>query len=459
MSPAYLHAVPDPEPGPEEGPGPGERPAPVTGVVALHPPVEDDGRVENPPVDEDDEDQDETAEDGVEDLVDEDDEGAERRGWMPDLRPYYDVRPLAELGPLAVEVGRVGGPPLLRVTSQGLRALTGGLLVLARGVGVLLVLLARGVGVLLVLLAGWLSGSLGKHGSIGARFAGAGFLTYAVAKTAMRYPGAWWVVLVALLAAVILAGLGHIKAPEPKSQKKALAKKKGAGEKDKKESPKGKDAPTEDGDEEAAEVSKEDAPPEPRRGLPGRLAGRLKSGSDTPAQPSPDGAEEGPGKGPEEVDGEIGEDAEETPVENSPEPSREAAIRALHHLYRGGSGVLHTALAQHLQLPHTKAVKRVLGEAGITHRPGVRTPAGNGPGVHHTDFPPLPPSQEGGQGSGVVAGQTANANANNAANVPEEGLGAYRTEWTKEELKRGFRSVPDPDRGASASKIEYRPSG
>lgn len=174
MSAAHLHAVPDPEPDPP-----------------------DDDQLEIPP-------------------VGDVDGGEERGGWIPSLRPYYDVRPLAELGPLAVEVGRVGGLPLLRATGRGLRA-----------VGVGLFVLARGVGVLLVLLAGWLSGRIGKHGTRAARGAGAGFVAYAVAKTATRYPGTRWFVLVALLAAVILAGLGHIKAPESKP-KKAPAKK-GAG--------------------------------------------------------------------------------------------------------------------------------------------------------------------------------------------------------------------------------------
>ncbi|MFI5629172.1 hypothetical protein ACIA8E_07290 [Streptomyces sp. NPDC051664] len=375
MSAAHLHAVPDPEPD-----------LPV------------DDQLENPPVG---------------DI----DGGEEPRGWIPSLRPYYDVRPLAELGPLAVEVGRVGGPPLLRATGRGLRAVAVGLFVLARGVGVLL-----------VLLAGWLSGHIGKHGTRAARGAGAGFVAYAVAKTATRYPGTRWFVLVALLATVILAGLGHIKAPESKP-KKAPAKKKGAGEKS-------KGAPAED-DDETPEVSTEDAPAEPRRGLLGRLSRRGKSGGDTPA------------KSPGEADGED----DETPlVESSPDPCREDLTRALHHLYRGGSGVLHTALAKHLLLPSTAAVKRVLDGAGIAHRPGVRTPAGNGPGVHHHDFPPLPLSQEGAQ----EAAEPANNNANNAANAPREGLGAYRTQWTREELEKGHRIVPDTDRGPAAWKIEYR---
>ncbi|WP_327421850.1 hypothetical protein OG763_15040 [Streptomyces sp. NBC_01230] len=380
MSAAHLHAVPDPEPEP-----------PVDDQLEIAPVGDDDG-------------------------------GEEHSGWIPSLRPYYDVRPLAELGPLAVEVSRVGGPPLLRATGRGLRALARGLLVLARGVGVLL-----------VLLAGWLSGNNGR-GSIGARFAGAGFVAYAVAKTATRYPYARWFVLLALLAAVILAGLGHIKAPEPKAQKKTPAKK-GAGKKSKR-------APAEDDDAEPPEVSKENAPAEHRRGLLGRLSRRLKSGGDTPAKPSPDDSD--------------GEDDETPLVEPTPDPSREDLAGALHHLYRGGSGVLHTALAEHLPLPSTKAVKRVLDRAGIAHRPGVRTPAGNGPGVHHHDFPPLPLPQEGPQGERCLRSSAATPTPTTAPTAPEEGFVAYRTEWNREETANGFRSVPDPERGPSASRIEYR---
>ncbi|MFF1962943.1 hypothetical protein ACFVW5_04845 [Streptomyces sp. NPDC058232] len=378
MSAAHLHAVPDPDSDPR-------------------PPADD--QLEDSP-------------------VGDVDGGQEHRGWIPNLRPYFDVRPLAELGPLAVEATRLGGPPLLRATGRGLRALAGGLFVLARGVGVLL-----------VLLAGWWSGRIGKHGSIGARFAGAGLIAYAVVKTAVRYPGARWSVLLALLAAVILAGLGHIKAPELKQQKQTPAKKKGAGEK-------GKGAPGGD-DEETPEVSKEDAPAEPRRGPLGRLARRLKSGGDTPAKPSPD-------------------DADETPVEPSPDPSPEDLARALHHLYRGGSGVLHTALAEHLPLPSTKAVKRVLDGAGIAHRPGVRTPVGNGPGVHHHDFPPLPLSQEGPQGEGCWRRSEPTPTPTTPPTAPGGGLSAYRTEWTREELEKGHRIVPDTDRGPAAWKIEHR---
>ncbi|MBE4790998.1 hypothetical protein [Streptomyces caniscabiei] len=53
-----------------------------------------------------------------------------------------------------------------------------------------------------------------------------------------------------------------------------------------------------------------------------------------------------------------------------------------------GSSVLLTALRDHLTLPDTKAVKALLDEAGIRHK-AVRTPDGNGPGVHVKDIPPV----------------------------------------------------------------------
>jgi hypothetical protein len=102
-------------------------------------------------------------------------------------------------------------------------------------------------------------------------------------------------------------------------------------------------------------------------------------------------------------------------------------------------------------LPDTRAVKGVLAEAGIIPRTGVRTVAGNGPGVHRDDFPPLPPSQSSPQGSGVCAGEPANANANNATNAPAEGGDPG---WTKEDLERGWRWMPDPARGPTSWVIE-----
>ena len=100
MSAAHLHAVPDPEPGEEPGECPAPSPAPAGPVDLDAPDTEvDDGQEDAEPI---------------------------PRGFkMPDLRPYYDVRPLAELGPLAVEAGKRSGPPLWRLTCWTGRALRG----------------------------------------------------------------------------------------------------------------------------------------------------------------------------------------------------------------------------------------------------------------------------------------------------------------------------------------------
>lgn len=147
---------------------------------------------------------------------------------------------------------------------------------------------------------------------------------------------------------------------------------------------------------------------------------------------------------------------EEAPPEPPNSPSRETLTRALHHLYQGGSGVLHTALVQHLGLADSQAAKRALGEAGIPYRAGVRTPAGNGPGTHRSDFPPLPPTPGPPQGTDVGAGQAANTNTNNAANTPREGFGVSATEWTPDEAAQGYRWVQDLTRSC-AWKIQRHP--
>ncbi|MGY5035117.1 hypothetical protein ACWC9U_30590 [Streptomyces sp. 900116325] len=378
MNAAHLHAVPDPEP---------------------DPPVDD--QLEIPP-------------------VGDVDGGEERSGWIPSLRPYYDVRPLAELGPLAVEVSRVGGPPLLRATGRGLRALTRGLLVLARGVGVLL-----------VVLAGWLSGNIGR-GSIGARFAGAGFVMYAVAKTATRYPYARWFVLLALLAAVILAGLGHIKAPESKTQKKTPAKK-GAGKKSKR-------APVEDDDAETPEVSKEDAPAEPRRGLLGRLAGHLKNSGDVDRE-------------------EDNEEAPEGDEKEVPEIPQEDPLTTLLREAIGSENGVHLGDLRPLMRDHLPGLSQATDEELRKHL----TAAGYDPsrkfrargvagraGVHRTDLPP-PPSPEGASRalSGPLSG---GGEGPRPANFPESG---EQRRAAGEGAGRGYRIVQDAERGPSAWKIEY----
>lgn len=377
MSAAHLHAVPEPEPEPEP---------------ELGPPVDD--QLENPP-------------------VGDVDGGEETNGWIPSLRPYYDVRPLAELGPLAVEVTRVGGPPLLRATGRGL------------------LVLARGVRAILALLFGWLSVNFG------ARLAGAGFVVYAVVKTVTRYPYARWVVLLALLAAVILAGLGHIKAPEPKAQKKTPAKKSPG-----KKSPgkKSKRAPVEDDDADTPEVSKEDAPAEPRPGLLARLAGHLKNSGD-------------------EDRGEDNEEAPEGDEKEAPEIPQEDPLTTLLREAIGSENGVHLGDLRPLMRDHLPGLSQATDEELRKHL----TAAGYDPsrkfrargvagraGVHRTDLPP-PPSPEGTRGalSGPLSGC---GQGPRPANSPESG---ERRRAAGEGAGSGYRIVQDTERGPSAWKIEY----
>lgn len=85
----------------------------------------------------------------------------------------------------------------------------------------------------------------------------------------------------------------------------------------------------------------------------------------------------------------------------------------------------------------TKATRALLAEAGIRVRDGVRTAAGNGPGIHQADAPPLPSPSAAATGEPVVANvaadQSANTNANNAPVTPS---------------REGFTSQPDPDNPA-----------
>jgi hypothetical protein len=69
-------------------------------------------------------------------------------------------------------------------------------------------------------------------------------------------------------------------------------------------------------------------------------------------------------------------------------------LEALHHLGRRGDSVLLTQLRKRLRVADTKAVKKLLKDEGIRVRAGVRTPAGNGPGVHHEDIPAPPPQED-----------------------------------------------------------------
>lgn len=98
-------------------------------------------------------------------------------------------------------------------------------------------------------------------------------------------------------------------------------------------------------------------------------------------------------------------------------------VEALHYLGRGGRNVLLTELRDETGAADTKVVRALLDEAGVPVRPGVRTPAGNGPGVHARDVPPLSPAESGLPGGRCSCSSAANTNTNNAPEpAPGEGL-------------------------------------
>lgn len=89
--------------------------------------------------------------------------------------------------------------------------------------------------------------------------------------------------------------------------------------------------------------------------------------------------------------------------------------------------MLLTELRDDLELPDTKAVKALLGAASIPWRAGVRTSAGNGPGVHKDDIPASSPVVGDTHGERCCCRSDANANTNNAdEEQPEEGLRVQR---------------------------------
>lgn len=159
----------------------------------------------------------------------------------------------------------------------------------------------------------------------------------------------------------------------------------------------------------------------------------LIAGQTTPPKAATAGAEEG-----EETDSEeTEEDVQDEPVPTGPTAAQAHALTV--SLTAGGTSLLLTRLTAELATAHplwkpsTKAVRALLSEARITVRPGVRTPDGNGPGIHHQDVRALPSPSEAAPVPGVVAnvgpGQSTNANANNT------GKGSRR---------EGFISQPHP---------------
>lgn len=116
-----------------------------------------------------------------------------------------------------------------------------------------------------------------------------------------------------------------------------------------------------------------------------------------------------------------GEETDEAPDEPAGEPPAGPdpadVVDLVRDVIGDDRGALLTALRQPLRVADTKAVKEVLAGAGIRVRPGVRTAAGNGPGVHRDDVPTTSPAEETPDGERCLPSSTANNNTNSALRV------------------------------------------
>ncbi|MFB8402155.1 hypothetical protein [Streptomyces sp. NPDC055912] len=466
---AHLFVVPDPEP--DEAPGPGGRPVLVPAPVIGPRTAPDLGATPTPspalpeaddPDEHEDQDHDVPGDEpGEWDAEDQDDAGeyddeevpAPRSAMtLPDLRPYVDPRPLRELGPLAVEAGKTAGPPLLRATGR-----------LLRDLGRMLAWYGRGLRVLLVLLAGWLSGKYGKHGSLAVRFGAVAFLVYAVVRLSGQYPDVapWIVVLLAVLA-VAMAASGAIEIPPSKPAKKETGKGRGAKRQSDEAPVKEKTAAAEDLTEEAGEVEKELPADAPRPSWTARLFRRSatteEAPTETPAGAStvtPNTGEEQAPEGPPEG---VGEEPPAAPLEDPLTTLLRDAIGGENGVHLNDLRPLMRKDLPGLSEATDKELREHLVEAGYdpsrTFR--ARGVAGRA-GVHRTELPPLP-SPEGPPGpaedrSPPTLHPPRPANSSESGERRRAG-GEGPERWTTEEIARGFRSVPDPERGPAASTIE-----
>lgn len=289
---------------------------------------------------------------------------------MPDLRPYVtaDLDTAKEFGVLVVEVTRTTAPRIRRAWAP----------------------VGAGTRVLFGLARDWFTGKIAPKVPPIWRLLGVPVLVvYAVARTVAVHPWSPAVLVLAWPVAALVAGRwAAVKA--------------------------GKGSSKEDSKEPAKAFGKR-----ARRTGASSLAARLAAAFTGPsakasATPADEAAEE-TAAGPEEPPAEA-------PVEVPAAPSRDDIVKALHALVGTSSGVLNTALRDHLRCPSTRAVREALEAAGIPHRAGVRAMGGIGPGVHKADFPPLPAPREGAQGTGVVAGQEPTTTPTTPEEGPREGF-------------------------------------
>jgi hypothetical protein len=119
------------------------------------------------------------------------------------------------------------------------------------------------------------------------------------------------------------------------------------------------------------------------------------------------------------------EESEDPDDETDDEPAGEEPTRPdpqdvvdlVRDLIGDDRGTLLTTLRHTLNAADTRAVREVLTAANIRVREGVRTSAGNGPGVHRDDLPPLPQTHESPPVGPLSCTNAANANANNTIRV------------------------------------------
>lgn len=376
MSAAHLFPVPDPD----DEPPPREEPAPE--------PATDDTEDQQPPGDAG--------------------EGCHRAFSMPDLSPYYDVRPLKELGPLAVAVGRRSGPPLRRATAragQTLAAVT--------------LCLARGLRLLLALAIAWLSGA-GRGGSIPARLGIAAAVTYGVVVTLSHHPAARYLVPAAGLVLLAAAGTGRIPEPGTKKGKRHTASRAGAL---------GRFTRRTSGKEKPSVTAPVDAPGEAPA---------------TPPADAPGGASAG-----------APDDAGDGGASDTQQPPAEPPLTALIRREIGAENGVHLAdlrPAMRAALPGLSTatdeeLRQVLVEAGWdpSRKFRARGRAGRA-GVHRSQLPqPLSP------GATPGGGETHSpppGDRPRPANSP-------RPESSGEGAERGYRIVEDPQRGPAAWKIHH----
>ncbi|MGW6009693.1 hypothetical protein [Streptomyces sp. NPDC055210] len=102
---------------------------------------------------------------------------------------------------------------------------------------------------------------------------------------------------------------------------------------------------------------------------------------------------------------------------NVSEQSTPDVGEALRRLVGDGNGVLLTQLQLDLKLPNTKVVKALLEAEGIEWK-SVRTPKGNGPGVHKNAIPSTPSPADDSHGDGCCCRSEANDNTNTPSPTP-----------------------------------------